>query len=151
MDFWSIVVGSLIAGVVGAAFSIFQYYAIQRREQRRDAEFDRLRTELATLKEGRVVEMERRLNAETAGRKAIHDQIDQLGEKYQLKTDAERQRSSDREVRAQETVRLERMIERQAASIAEQNDSIGALKESVASLATSVRLLVDDKIRRQGD
>ncbi len=143
MDIWSMVAGSLIAGGIGAGFSIFQYYAVQRREERRDKELDRLQTDLATLREGRIAEMERRLNAETTGRKAIHDQLDGFTRQFQTREECDRHHRMEREQRAVETARLEKTIDRQTAAI-------GELSETVAGLTQSVKLLLDDKIKHAG-
>jgi chromosome segregation ATPase len=143
MDLWSMIAGSLIAASISTVFSVVQYYAIQRREERRDKEFDRLRTDLATLREGRIAEIERRIEAETRGRKAIHDEMGKLPERFLSTQESDKQHRAERELRAEETRRIERTMDRQTAAI-------GELSQTVAGLTQSVKLLLDDRIKHVG-
>lgn len=144
MDVGSMFWGSLIAGGVSLVFGLIQFYGFQRREQVRDKEVDDLRTEVKTLRDGKISEIERRLDKETLGRKTIHDQIDGFGQRFQTRDECERHHRLDREQRVQEIVRIEKSLDRQTAEI-------GDLSNSVSALAAQVKLLVDDKIRRTED
>lgn len=139
----SMVLGSVISAAVSAVFGVAQYYGIQRRESRRDKELDSLQTEVKTLRDGKVQEIERRLDGETRGRKAIHEELANFNGRYVTRDDCEKHHRMDREQRADESRRFEKGLDRQTAAISE-------LAETVAGLSTSVKLLIDDKIKHEG-